>query len=115
MTVTLQDLSTALALCVVACASQPGSNPVSERKAYWEQAIRAEVPEGSSIESLKAWADGRSLKYDKEAGKTAFIIGLEYVPVASPVCNGYGVSLEALVNADGLVTKETVRTLGVCL
>ena len=100
--------------CFLWGCSDTGRNLVAERKAYWEKTVRAEIPAGASEAVLTSWARGRSLVVDSPSVSTR-LIGLEYVPVSSPICKGFGISLDVTIANDGTISNEVVKSLGNCL
>ena len=104
-----------LFLCVLPALAICGSNSVADRKAYWERTIGVEVPVGTTEVNLISWARGRSLNIVSGSAPTTRVIGLEYVPVSSMFCKGFGISLEVTITPTGNISGEVVRSLGICL
>jgi hypothetical protein len=105
----------AVLLCLLPGLSICGPNVVADRKAYWGKIVSAEVPVGTSEANLISWARGRSLDIVTGAAPTTRVIGLEYVPVSSSICKGFGISLEVTIAPAGTISKEVVRSLGNCV
>ena len=101
--------------CAVSMGCSSGRSSVDERKQFWENIVRAEVPLGTRFEDLRAWADRRSLTLTPAQEPRTYVAGLESVTVNGFVCKGFGISLEVVLAADGTVSRESVRSLGNCL
>lgn len=91
-------------------------NNVEERKRYWDEVVHSEIPVGSSYADVKHWAASRQLTIAEGQSAASLVAGLEYVPVNSVVCKGFGLSLWLTLDSElRNVTQETVKTAGSCL
>ena len=102
-----------VAFVVSSCATQ--HNNVNERKLYWENVVHAEIPVGSSYADVERWAGSRQLQLSAGGNPDEVFAGLEYVPVNSHVCMGFGISLHLILDAGRSVSQESVNSFGNCL
>lgn len=98
---------------LTACSSAGGK--VRERKEYWQQVLRTEVPVGTQRATLEHWAQGRSIQLTYSTDSATARGPAEYVETNDLVCRGWALSLEFMLSADGKVSSETVETHGNCL
>ena len=100
-----------LFLSITACAD---TNSVAQRKAYWDNLVKTQIPVGSSIAELNSWAQKNSLKVVNKS-ESLITINLEYLSVESSVCKGFSISLEIVLYPNKNIQKESVNSFGNCL
>lgn len=108
---TRQAVTAAILALVAGTAS--GAEPVAARKAHWEAVVRAELPVGTTLGELRRWAEHRGLP-PPDPSRQTYQVALENVPVTTFGCNSFVIELDVAL-ADQTISKEAVRTLGVCL
>jgi hypothetical protein len=77
--------------------------------------LNSELPIGSCYADINRWADSRHLQLTPGQSPESLLAGLEYVPVNSLVCKGFGISLQLTLNSERRVTQESVSNFGNCL
>jgi hypothetical protein len=102
-----------LFFAVASCNSH--GRVVSERKTYWENLLRADVPVGTDKSVVESWAAQHSISIRYESRNNELSGLAESIPVHDFVCSHWSIVLSLYLGANDKVEREYVEAMGTCL